>query len=133
MKTALGSSVIYYSIMKPIIVKSPMDGTGSTIKNVVFCQVRSGQIIINSAENLVRLQASFALQLPRCLKNQVWSLVNLVILKKHQSYQEHLRFTSSHDVLLLQPEKLKSIFSSYRIVRNLVVIKNRPPKEDSVT
>ena len=85
-------------------------------------------------KTFVKLQTSFSLQLPRCFKHQMWSLVNLVILKKHQSYQEHLRFTSSHDVLPLELEKHKSIFSSYckellAISWSLVLPKNISPKK----
>ena len=77
----------------------------------------------------VRLQTSLSLQLPCCFKYEMLSLMNLMILKKHQSYQDHLRFTNSHDVLPLQPEKPKSIFSSYWIAKNLVVPENMPPKK----
>ena len=62
-KSALGSSITYYFIMNPIMVKSPMDGIGGTTKNVVFRQMKLGQIISNSTENFARLRTSFGLQL----------------------------------------------------------------------
>ena len=39
--------------------KSPMDGMGGTIKNVVFCQVKSDQIIINSAKDFCKTVNQF--------------------------------------------------------------------------
>ena len=63
-----------------------MDGIDGTIENVLLLQVKSGQIIINTAEYFVRLPTGFVFQSPRSFKNQMLSLVNLVISKKHQSY-----------------------------------------------
>ena len=63
-----------------------MDGIDGTIENVLLLQVKSGQIIINSAEDFVRLPTGFAFQSPSFFKSQMLSLVNLVISKKHQSY-----------------------------------------------
>ena len=103
--------------------KGPMDGISGIIKNVVSCQVKSGQIIINSAEDFCRAANQFSPSITALFQKSDMILSELVILKKHQLYQEHLRLTSSHNFLPLQPEKSKSIFSSYRITRDLVVPK----------
>ena len=120
-------------VIKPIIAKDPWTGYVAYLKMLHF--VRWSRVKLSSTRQkiFVRLRTSFALKSPRCFKNQVWSLVNLVISKKCLSYQEHLRFTSTRNILPQQLEKPKSIFLSCRIARNLVLPKNTPPKKDADT
>ena len=65
--------------------KGIMDGIDDTIKILYFFRVSRVKLSSTRQKIFVMLRTSCTLQLPRCFKNQMWSLVNLVILKKHQS------------------------------------------------
>ena len=108
-----------------------MDRIGGTINNVVFRQVKSGQTIIYSAEDFCETSNQFCPSITMLFEKSD------VILSVPSDIEEAqiipgtlniLRFPVSHDVLPLRLEKLKSIFSSNRKERNLVVPKNTSPK-----
>ena len=113
--------------------KRPMDRIGGTIKNFVFRQVKSGQIIINSAEDFCKAAKQFCPSTTTLLQKSGVILREPSDIEEAPTIQERVRFTSSEDALPRQPEKPKSIFSSYRIARNLFTPKNSPPKKDTGT
>ena len=95
-----------------------------------------GQIIINSAENFCKAANQFftsitsLFQKSDVIPSEPSDIERAPIIPD----QEHLRFTSSHDVLPFEPEKHKSIFSSYckeliAISWSLVLPKNISPKK----
>ena len=95
-----------------------------------------GQIIINSAENFCKAANQFFTSITRLFQKSdvIPSEPSDIERAPIIPDQEHLRFTSSHDVLPFEPEKHKSIFSSYckeliAISWSLVLPKNISPKK----
>ena len=57
--------------MSPITAKEgPMDGIRGTIKNVVFRQVKSGRVVINSAEEVSVTANKFVQSIPTLFQNE---------------------------------------------------------------
>ena len=50
--------------------KGPMDGIRGTIKNVVFRQVKSGRVVINSAEEVSVTANKFVQSIPTLFQNE---------------------------------------------------------------
>ena len=55
---------------EPHYGKGPMDGIRGTIKNVVFRQVRSGRVVINSAEEVSVTANKFVQSIPTLFQNE---------------------------------------------------------------
>ena len=70
--------------------KGPMDGIGGTIKSVMFRHVKSGRIIVNSAQEFSEAANQFCPSITTLFQRSdaMPYLVSQSILRKYQSFQE---------------------------------------------
>ena len=110
-----------------------MEKEGGTIKNVVFREIKSGQVTINSAEVFCKAANQFCPSITTLFQNSDVILHEPSDIEETSIILGTLKIHKFTHALPLQPEKPKSMFSSYRIARNLVVPKNTPTIKDAGT
>ena len=112
--------------------KELMGGIGGTIKTV-FHQVKSDQIIINSAEDFCKAANQFCPSIAMLLQKSDVILSETSDIEEAPIIPETLKIHKFTRCSPLQSEKPKSVFPYYRKARNLFVHKNTPPKKHAVT